>query len=54
MHFNKSFKNMTVSNSIDSILNQTYEDFEFLIIDDFSKDESYAVIKDYEKSCQLL
>jgi glycosyltransferase involved in cell wall biosynthesis len=44
----------SVSNSIDSILNQTYEDFEFLIIDDFSKDESYAVIKDYEKKDKRL
>lgn len=39
----------TISDSIASIIDQTHKDFEFLIIDDFSNDDSYKVIKDYEK-----
>ena len=31
--------------AIDSILNQTYTDFEFLIIDDGSSDDSVEIIK---------
>ena len=42
---NESF----VSRSIDSILNQTYRNFEFLIVDDFSDDNTYKIIKEYEK-----
>lgn len=42
---NESF----VSKSIDSILNQTYRNFEFLIVDDFSNDNTYKIIKEYEK-----
>ena len=42
---NESF----VSKSIDSILNQTYRNFEFLIVDDFSDDNTYKIIKEYEK-----
>jgi glycosyltransferase involved in cell wall biosynthesis len=32
---------------IESILNQTYKNFEFLIIDDNSKDNSYNILKEY-------
>jgi glycosyltransferase involved in cell wall biosynthesis len=39
----------TISHAIDSILEQTHEDFEFLILDDFSNDDSYKVVKEYEK-----
>lgn len=42
---NESF----VSKSIDSVLNQTYKNFEFLIVDDFSNDNTYKIIKEYEK-----
>ncbi|MDO8662386.1 MAG: glycosyltransferase [Candidatus Omnitrophota bacterium] len=35
--------------SIQSVLNQTYRDFEFLIIDDGSRDESVEKIKAYQK-----
>ena len=36
-----------LASAIDSILAQTYTDFEFLIIDDASGDESCNIIKSY-------
>jgi len=36
--------------AIDSVLNQTYKNFELIIIDDKSKDETLKVIKRYAKS----
>ena len=38
-----------LSQAIDSILNQTYSHFEFIIIDDDSKDNSWKIIKQYAK-----
>jgi len=38
-----------LSESIESILNQTFRDFEFIIIDDGSKDNSKKIIKKYQK-----
>lgn len=39
-----------IKEAIDSILNQTFTDFEFLIIDDASTDETVSVIKEYKDS----
>jgi len=33
--------------SIESILSQSYENFEFIIVDDFSNDSSWKIIQDY-------
>ena len=35
----------TISDSIESILNQTYQNIEFLIIDDYSTDETLKILK---------
>jgi len=37
-----------LKNSIESILDQTYKDFEFLIIDDCSSDKSADILKEYQ------
>ena len=37
-----------IANAIESVLNQTYEDFEFLILDDASTDNTYNIIKRYQ------
>ena len=38
-----------VKNSIDSLLLQTYKDYEILILDDNSTDSTYDILKDYER-----
>lgn len=40
---------LNVSKAIDSILNQSYENIELLIIDDSSTDNSYSICEGYEK-----
>jgi len=36
-----------ISETIESILNQTYENFEYIIIDDCSTDRSWQIIQNY-------
>ena len=38
-----------LSEAINSIINQTYTDFELLIIDDFSTDNSIKIVQEYQK-----
>ncbi|ABR54310.1 glycosyl transferase family 2 [Methanococcus vannielii SB] len=38
-----------LAEAIESILNQTYGNFEFIIIDDCSTDDSWSIIQDYAK-----
>lgn len=38
-----------LSEAIESILSQTFTDFEFIIIDDCSTDWSYEILQEYEK-----
>lgn len=45
----------TLARAIDSILNQTYRDFEFIICDDNSSDTTLVILKEYaEKDCRLI
>jgi len=39
-----------LSSAIDSVLSQSYSDFELILIDDCSKDNSYEILKEYEAS----
>ena len=39
-----------IQTCIDSILNQTFEDFELIIIDDFSTDQSLKIVESYQDS----
>lgn len=39
----------SVRNTIDSVLNQTFEDFELLIIDNASDDGTYEILQDYAR-----
>ncbi|HEB9332197.1 TPA: glycosyltransferase family 2 protein [Campylobacter coli] len=43
-----------VSDSIESILKQTYSDFEFIIIDDCSSDNTYHIVKKYASKDQRI
>ena len=36
--------------AVESILNQSYKDFEFIIVNDCSKDDSWAILKEFEKN----
>jgi len=39
----------TLEAAIDSILNQSYKNLEILLMDDFSTDDSFKILKEYEK-----
>ena len=39
----------TVADSIESILNQTYDNIEFIICDDCSSDKTYEILKKYKE-----
>ena len=39
----------TISRAINSITSQTYQNLEFLIVDDFSTDSSLKVLKEFEE-----
>jgi len=43
-----------VSKSIESILNQTFQDFEFLILDDCSTDNTYKICENYAMKNQKI
>ena len=43
-------KENLVKLAIDSILNQTYKDFEFIICDDGSNDGTYEMVQDLTKN----
>ncbi|GGE44353.1 glycosyltransferase involved in cell wall biosynthesis [Pedobacter psychrotolerans] len=42
-----------LSQRIDSILNQTYQDFELIILDDYSTDDSREIIENYRHNVQI-
>ena len=39
----------SISQTIDGILSQTYRDFELIIVDDGSTDESVTILKRYQQ-----
>jgi glycosyltransferase involved in cell wall biosynthesis len=41
---------LTINAAVESILNQTYTDFEFIIIDDASSDDTYEILKKIKDS----
>jgi glycosyltransferase involved in cell wall biosynthesis len=44
----------TISESIDSIVNQTYKNIELLIVDDSSSDRTYEILKKYENEYSFI
>ena len=42
----------TLKNAIDSMINQTYDNWEFIICDDCSTDNTYSILKEYARHDQ--
>jgi GT2 family glycosyltransferase len=42
-----------ISDTLDSVLNQTYDDYEVIIVDNASEDRTVDVIRDYEDNLEL-
>ena len=42
----------TVRDTLESILRQTHQDWELIIEDGLSKDETLSIVKEYEPKCQ--
>lgn len=42
----------TIRDTIESVLRQTYQDWELIIEDGLSKDETLAIVREYELQCQ--
>ena len=40
----------SIRNALESIINQDYKNFEFLVLDDFSTDNTYEIIQEYSKT----
>lgn len=43
-----------ISQTIESVLNQTYKNWEMLIVDDSSKDNGVNIVKKYQKKCKKI
>jgi glycosyltransferase involved in cell wall biosynthesis len=43
-----------LKNTLDSILSQTYKNYEVIICDNFSKDKTRSIVKYYSKSCKKI
>jgi glycosyltransferase involved in cell wall biosynthesis len=43
----------TIARTIESVLNQTYEDFEIILVDDFSQDNSIEILEKYSKNKKI-
>ncbi len=47
-------RSSTISRSIESVLSQTYKDFEFIVVDDFSTDDTHCVVENYSSEIKYI